>query len=182
MKTSVGYISLAGLNLDTNFQKCLHCSRRNWNKKDSRPNFSDCVLIFWHVIGEHSPEHFFWSMAENGSSRCFSGQQGVYLKTIPAESVVGRIWSANSHFHPFLNKRDRVLPTIAPLLSFHTFLAILCSFPVGYSNTPHGPQGQLTGKFRRCDCGDWQKLLLFLATLLGPTAFFSVCLEDAQKV
>ena len=58
------------------------------------------------------------------------------------------------HPLPFLAKSDRVLPVIATLLSFHPFLAILCSFPVGYSTTridQHGPQEQLTAKFRPGD-------------------------------
>ena len=74
-------------------------------------------------------------MAKNGSTRCFFGQKRMYLKTIAAESVVGRISLANTHYLPFLAKSDRVLPVIATLLSFHPFLAILCSFPVGYSTT-----------------------------------------------
>ena len=47
-----------------------------------------------------------------------------------------------------------MLPVIATLLSFHPFLAILCSFPVGYSITrtdQDGPQEQLTAKFRPGD-------------------------------
>ena len=32
-----------------------------------------------------------WAMAKNGSTRCFFGQKRMYLKTIAAESVVGRI-------------------------------------------------------------------------------------------
>ena len=32
-----------------------------------------------------------WAMAKNGSTRCFFGQKRMYLKTIVAESVVGRI-------------------------------------------------------------------------------------------
>ena len=94
-----------------------------------------------------------WAMAKNGSTRCFFGQKRMYLKTIAAESVVGRIWLANTHY-PFLAKSDRVLPVIATLLSFHPFLAILCSFPVDYSTArtdQHGPQEQLTSKFRRGD-------------------------------
>ena len=59
------------------------------------------------------------------------GQKWMYLKTLEAESVVGRIWLANTHHLPFLAKSDRVLPVIATLLSFHLFLAILCSFSMG---------------------------------------------------
>ena len=32
-----------------------------------------------------------WAMAKNGRTRCFCGQKRMYLKTIAAESVVGRI-------------------------------------------------------------------------------------------
>ena len=32
-----------------------------------------------------------WAMAKNGSSRCFLAKNGCTLKTIAAESVVGRI-------------------------------------------------------------------------------------------
>ena len=87
-------------------------------------------------------------------SRCFFGQKRVYLKTTAAESAVGRIWLANTLFLPFLAKRDRVLPVIATLLSFHPFLAILCSFPMGYSTTrtdQHGLQEQIAAKFRPGD-------------------------------
>ena len=93
-------------------------------------------------------------MAKNGSSRCFLAKNGCTLKTIAAESVVGRIWLANTHYLPFLAKSDRVLPVIATLLSFHPFLAIFCSFPVGYSPTRTDqprPQEQLTAKFRPGD-------------------------------
>ena len=99
-------------------------------------------------------------MAKNGSTWCFFGQKQMYLKTIAAESVVGRIWLANTHYLPFLAKNDRVLPVIATLLSFHPFLAILCSFPVDYSTArtdQHGPQ-ELTffppdwGMLRRSRC------------------------------
>ena len=79
------------------------------------------------------------------------GQKRVYLETTAGESVVGRIGLANTHVLLFLAKSDRVLPVIATLLSFHPFLANLCSFPVGYSTTrtdQHGPQEQLTAKFR----------------------------------
>ena len=82
-------------------------------------------------------------MAKNGSTWCFFGHKRMYLKTIAAESVVGRIWLTKTHFLPFLAKNDRVLPVVATLLSFHPFLAILCSFPVGYSTArtdQHGPQ------------------------------------------
>ena len=61
---------------------------------------------------------------------------------------------ANTRYLPFLAKSDRVLPVIATLLSFHSFLAILCSFPVGNSTTridQHGPQEQLKAKFRPGD-------------------------------
>ena len=71
-----------------------------------------------------------------------------------AESVVGRIGLAHTHFLPFLAKSDRVLPVIATLLSFHAFSAIVCSFPVGYSinrTDQHGPQEQLTAKVRPGD-------------------------------
>ena len=67
------------------------------------------------------------AMAKNGSSRCFLAKNGCTLKTIAAESVVGHIWLANTHYLPFLAKSDRVLPVIATLLSFHPFLAIFCS-------------------------------------------------------
>ena len=83
------------------------------------------------------------AMAKNGSSRCFLAKNGCTLKIIAAGSVVGRIFLANTHYLPFLAKSDRVLPVIATLLSFHPFLAILCSFPVGYSTTrtdQHGPK------------------------------------------
>ena len=33
----------------------------------------------------------FWAMAKTGSTRCFFGQKRMYLKTLAAESVVGRI-------------------------------------------------------------------------------------------
>ena len=36
-------------------------------------------------------------------------------------------------FPPVLIKNGRVLPIFSTLLSFHPFLAILCSLPVGYS-------------------------------------------------
>ena len=59
----------------------------------------------------------------------------------------------NTHYLPFLAESGRVLPVIATLLSFHPFLVILCSFPVGYSTArnQHGPQEQLTTKFRPGD-------------------------------
>ena len=67
-------------------------------------------------------------MAKNGSLRCFLAKNLCTLKTIAAESVVGRIrLLANTHYLPFLAKSDRVLPVIATLLSFHPFLDILCS-------------------------------------------------------
>ena len=84
----------------------------------------------------------------------FFGQKRVYLETIAAENVVGPIRLANTHFLPILAKRERVLPVIATLLSFHPFLAILCCFPVSYSTTradQHGPQEQSTAKFRPGD-------------------------------
>ena len=95
-------------------------------------------------------------MVKNGSMYpVLFGQKRMYLKTrVASESVVGRIWLANTHYLPFLAKIDRVLPVIATLLSFHPFLAILCSFPMGYSTTrtdQHGPQEQLTAKFRSGD-------------------------------
>ena len=93
-----------------------------------------------------------WAMAKNGSSRCFLAKNGCTLKTIAAESFVGRIWLVNTHHLPFLAKSDRVLPVIATLLSFHPFLVILCFFPVGCARTDqHGPQEQLTAKFRPVD-------------------------------
>ena len=75
-------------------------------------------------------------MAKNGSSRCFSGRKRVYLNTIAAESGVGQSDMANTHYDSFLAKNDRVLSIIATFLSFHPFLAILFSLPVGYSNRP----------------------------------------------
>ena len=66
-------------------------------------------------------------MAKNGSSQRYFGQKRMYLKTLAAESVVGRTRLINTHYLPFLAKSDRVLPVIATLLSFHPFLAILCS-------------------------------------------------------
>ena len=42
----------------------------------------------WVNGGVHAK---FWAMAKNGSTRCFFGQKRMYLKTITAESVVGRI-------------------------------------------------------------------------------------------
>ena len=86
---------------------------------------------------------FCWAVAKNRSSRCFLAKNGCTLKTVAAESVVGRIWLVNTHYLPFLAKSDRVLPVIATLLSFHPFMAILCFFPVGYSRArtdQHGPQ------------------------------------------
>ena len=74
-------------------------------------------------------------MANSGSSRWFCGQKRMYLKTKAAESVVGHIWLASTHFPSFLANSHRVLPVIATLLSFHPFLAILCSFPVDYVTT-----------------------------------------------
>ena len=42
----------------------------------------------WRI---RSSGHFFGAMAKDGSTRCFFGQKRMYLKTIAAESVVGRI-------------------------------------------------------------------------------------------
>ena len=67
------------------------------------------------------------AMAKNGNIRCFFGQKRMYPKTIAAESVVGRIRLANTHYLPFLAKSERVPPVIGALLSFHPFLAIFCS-------------------------------------------------------
>ena len=88
-------------------------------------------------------------------------QNRYTLKTIPAESVAGRIWLTNTHYLSFLAKSDRVLPVIGTLLSFHLFfaifssvLAIFCFFPVGYSTTrtdQHGPQ----------ECSEGLSALLF---------------------
>ena len=102
-----------------------------------------------------------WAMAKNGSTRYFFGQKRMYLKTIAAESVVGRICLANPHYLPFVAKSDRVLLVIATLLSFHPFLAILCSFPVGYSSArtdQHGPQEDfsLNNKQQNFDQVTWK--------------------------
>ena len=51
---------------------------------------------------------------------------------------------------PVFGQKRPGTPGNATLLSFHPFLTILCSFPVGYSTTrihQHGPQEQLTLKF-----------------------------------
>ena len=53
-----------------------------------------------------------WAMAKNGSSRCFFGQKRVYLETIAAKSVVGRIWLANTLFLPFLAKSVRIFGSV----------------------------------------------------------------------
>ena len=39
----------------------------------------------------HMPLRYNWVMTKNGSFRCFFGRKRVYLKTIAAESVLGRI-------------------------------------------------------------------------------------------
>ena len=71
---------------------------------------------------------FFWTKAKNGSIRCFFGQKRMHLKTIVAESVVGRIGLANTHCLPFLVKSDRVLPAIATLPGNSYFAQLLPVF------------------------------------------------------
>ena len=46
--------------------------------------FSSCYLVP-HIAGKKKV------IAKNGSTRCFFGQKRMYLKTIAAESAVGRI-------------------------------------------------------------------------------------------
>ena len=83
----------------------------------------------------------------------------VWPKSGVPENKSGRecYWPYLIGQHPLssvFGQNDRVLPVIATLLSFHPFLAILCFFPVGYSTTrtdQHGPQEQLTTKFRPGD-------------------------------
>ena len=61
---------------------------------------------------------------------------------------------------------------IATLLSFHPFLAILCSSPVGYSTTltdQHGPQEQLTAKFRPGNVEIDKTLSLFFKQFRGQS-------------
>ena len=81
------------------------------------------------------------AMAKNGSSRCFLAKNGCTCKNSGRECC----WPYSIGQHPlhlpFLAKSDRVLPVIASLLSTHLFLAILCSFPVGYSTTRTGQLG-----------------------------------------
>ena len=89
------------------------------------------------------------------------GQKRMYPENNSGRECCWPYLIGNTHYLPFLAKSDRVLPVIATLLSFHPFLAIfcsvltiLCSFPVGYSTTrtdQHGPQEQLTAKFRPGD-------------------------------
>ena len=49
----------------------------------------------WHPLrmlrAPYTKYVFLWVMAKNGSSRCFLAKKGCTLKTIAAESVVGRI-------------------------------------------------------------------------------------------
>ena len=47
------------------------------------------VLLIVGVLNLHRDKK--WAMAKNESTRCFFGQKRMYLKTIAAESVVGRI-------------------------------------------------------------------------------------------
>ena len=49
------------------------------------------LVTCWDVISIPVNGNFLRAMAKNGSTRCFFGQKRVYLKTIAAESVVGRI-------------------------------------------------------------------------------------------
>ena len=95
-----------------------------------------------------------WAKKMGNGLPFFFGQKRVNLKTIAAESAVSHILLANTHFLPFLAKSDGVFPIIATLFSFHPFLAILCSFSVGYSTTrtdQHGLQEHLTAKLRPGD-------------------------------
>ena len=111
-------------------------------------------------------------------------------KTITAESIVGRIWLANTHFLPFLAKSDRVLPVIATLLSFNPLLAIFCSVfghfmslsggLLDYSNRPTWATraiSKISPRWR----GDWQNFLIFLWTILGVTSYIPVCLGDTLE-
>ena len=52
---------------------------------NSRPNMA---ADSWKYLKQAD---FLWAMAKNGSTRCFFGQKRMYLKTIAAEVVVGRI-------------------------------------------------------------------------------------------
>ena len=128
-------------------------------------------IIYWYIlyisfIYSIELDKNLRAMAKNGSSRCFLAKNGCTLKTIAAESVVGRIWLAKTHYLPFLAKSDRVLPVIATLLSFHPFLAIFCSvfghfmFLSGglldYSNRSTG--AKVSPRWRR----GWQNILIFL--------------------
>ena len=44
-----------------------------------------------YTYAAYKTRNIFWAMAKNGSAPCFFGQKRMYLKTIAAESVVGRI-------------------------------------------------------------------------------------------
>ena len=85
------------------------------------------------------------------------GQKRMYPENNSGRECCWPYLTGQHPLSPVLAKSDRVLPVIATLLSFHPFLAILCSvfghfcsFPVGYSTTrtdQHGPQEQLTANF-----------------------------------
>ena len=105
--------------------------------------------------------HFFrlcvcvYLLKDNGQKRelrGFFGQKRVYLKTIAAES---RYLIDQHPLSPvFGQKRPGAPDYTSTLFSFHAFLAILCSFPVGYSTTrtdQYEPQEQPTAKFRPGD-------------------------------
>ena len=81
-------------------------------------------------------------------------KNGCTLKTIAAESVVGRISLANTNYLPFLAKSGRVLPVIATLLSFRVWPFYVpfrwATRLLEYRST-YGPQEQSTEKFRRGD-------------------------------
>ena len=53
---------------------------------------SRCTWILYLLLINHSGDecNLIRAMAKNGSTRCFFGQKRMYLKTIAAESVVGR--------------------------------------------------------------------------------------------
>ena len=131
-----------------NYSPCLGDAQKVWMR--SYFSLNSVSAVDWTTLPEsysYSLVFFSRAMAKNGSSRCFSGQKRVYLKTIGIESVVGRIWLANTPFHPFLAKNDQVLPIISTLLSFHPLSVILCSLPVRYSNRPARTTRTIDRKF-----------------------------------